>query len=87
MGRCVVPPCLARSSRFIVFLLPVVDVVAAISATGRLESGARLMASTRPCTIWSIEMFRPLRARKPWFAREFSMGQGLRPGNKLSTSF
>ena len=77
-GGCILS-CLFKSSRFRVFLFPVVDVVAASCATGRLELGLRLIASSRPLTRSLIEMFFPLRARKPWFASEFSSGHGLRP--------
>ena len=59
------PPCRFRSSKFMVLGLPVVEVVAASSAGGRLESGARLMALARPFTRSSIETLRPLRGKKP----------------------
>jgi len=58
---------------------PVVDVVAASWATGRLESGERLRASSSPFTSSSIDMLSPFRWIKPWLARELSIGQGLRP--------
>lgn len=31
-----------------------------------------------PVMNWSREMFRPLRGRKPWLARAFTPGHGLR---------
>ncbi len=59
---------------------PVVEVVAASSTTGRLESGLRLTASSMPLTTWSMVTPQPLRGIKPWLASELSIGHGLRPG-------
>lgn len=79
------PPWVLRSSRLKVDGLPVVDVVAASSTTGRLDKGLRLRASSMPLTTWSMETLRPLRGRKPWLARELSMGHGLRPTGDISS--
>lgn len=72
-------PCLFRSSRLnVVKLSPVVLANNALAPTSLVAASARCTELLKPVMRSCMEIFKPSRAIKPWFATALTIGQGER---------
>jgi len=71
---------MSKSSRLNVDAFPVVEVNRAIAPTSRVAADSRLIDVLNPVMRSSMETLTPLRRKKPWFAKVFTMGHGLLTG-------
>lgn len=74
-----VQPCLLISSRLnVVKLVSVVLANNAFAPTSLVAASARCTELLKPVIRSCMDMFKPSRAIKPWFATAFTIGQGDR---------